>query len=494
MRYCVAQNENSTPEILNKLSKDKDNFVRKLVVDNKNTLPETLNNMLENEKERDIIISILENENLTSEAISREYKKYNDINNPDGLVMLVIIAANPNTDIEILQELSKRNVNAIIKSLCQNKKTPLKIIKHFLANASTFGFKDGELECHISRNDKIDKSIILKLFNTALKSQDNDVNILNGLSRNLNTPPEILRSIYQKSGDVNMLYVSLAENINTPQDILDEMGDRESTQEEVALNTNTHKNTLIRLIKRFLEKDETVCMIKILRNTSLPKTIKYNIIKSEKFYNNLSKRFLSNTMIKKEKLKKQYFEKERDVNMSGYDIESSTMFYDMLEKRQELQYKYDSLNELYNPRPYTKLIMPESVNRDDSKLPIIRFNLNQVNEKLIKYMCFVITDWRSTRLRDRDRRINEMLKNEKIISLLESLENTKDLEKQRVAIDIALNTIHSSGSMIDHYGIDIYKLDYISNMDTTQWDRELEHMASSEIKNIKLSKLETTNV
>ncbi len=145
--------------------------------------------------------------------------------------------------------------------------------------------------------------------------------------------------------------------------------------------------------------------------------------------------------------------------------------YRMLIKRQELQYKYDHLKNYYQGKTIPA----------ESDLPVLEFNLIAVNKVVMNYMYHIIYDWRKTRLEARQRRIVEMLQNEKLLTDLQNAIKSRNVEEQRLVIERALNTIHSSGQMIEHYGLKKYKLDFLSDMDTTQWDKEMEHIASVKI-------------
>jgi len=63
---------------------------------------------------------------------------------------------------------------------------------------------------------------------------------------------------------------------------------------------------------------------------------------------------------------------------------------------------------------------------------------------------------------------------------LKNLKN-KSLKDKIVTINIALNTSHQTGSMLDyieeeHYNVDKFLLDELSNKDTTEWDEDLAKM------------------
>ena len=168
--------------------------------------------------------------------------------------------------------------------------------------------------------------------------------------------------------------------------------------------------------------------------------------------------------------------KGKVTNVSTPKVRSGEQLYKMLVKRQELQYKYDSLKGHYGSKQ-----IPE-----DSNLPVIEFNLVEVNKAAAKYMYGIIKDWRVQRLGLREFRITEMELNEEVMKDLQSSMASRDVEGQRIAIEKALNTIHSSGPMIEHYGLSKGRLDFLSDMDTSQWDKDMERMSRRK-SNIRIS-------
>ncbi len=268
---------------------------------------------------------------------------------------------------------------------------------------------------------------------------------LYGIAKNNNTSSNILTDIYKNSKEIEFS-LALASNKNTPQEIINVLFNSDIQNVCRALAEN--ENLSFEMVEKIINKnpDDKYLYTLLIDNDGLSNSSKQFVSKM------FAIKFFINEKTKSNKLN---FEKE-------------------ILKRQELQYKYDKLKEYYGKKE-----IPE-----DSKLPIIRFELLQVNKKVIKHMYNIITGWVKYHSEEGYGKLE--VQNEEIAKkLLESL-NFDSVERQRIPIEMALNAIHYGGEMIEYFGLHDVLLHYFSNIDTTQWDRELEHMASNNIK-IKLS-------
>jgi hypothetical protein len=153
--------------------------------------------------------------------------------------------------------------------------------------------------------------------------------------------------------------------------------------------------------------------------------------------------------------------------------------FETLVYRQKTLYQYEMLRGEYKNKPVP----------DDSKLPILEANLAEANNILIKYLTKVMSYWIGIASSTEANAYFHKKSLEVNRPILTLLENADTLHKQKIAIEGTLNTFHNSGKMIEWLGLTKGQLDYLSNMDTTRWDKELVHMASKNYKHKIMSKI-----
>ncbi len=473
VRKGTAYNINTPAEILSILSNDKDKNVREFCYANNNIDIKDLYNRASKETDIGATFYILRSDKCDEKIIDIIYKRFKSDSD-----ILKAIAGNKNSNKNLLIQIyddKKSTSNGILFRLCANVNLPLNILEEIYKNYSNV---EGVYN-NLASNYNTPKNILTKIFSTIKKVSNFNGSQFHGLQylcRNKNMPTEILRNIV-KSNSYKNFYDDIAMNENLPKDIINYLikyslkdGVFDSIKNGVLIflldNTCVDFQTKMKIInhKNFLQQVHDLDSIKdgTLRNY-IDKKLTQNLKDQQKFQT-----------------------PEKDTNMNYDKVNNGEGLYRLLEKRQELQYKYDYLQNLYNTKSLSQYKMPSSYDMTQSKLKPIKFILSKVNSNLIAYMLKVIIDWRKSRLNTRDAREKEMLINENLIEKLTKAEKSNDVELQRIVIEMALNTIHSSGQMIEHYGLDEHRLDYLSDMDTSRWDRELLHMASISKRDIVL--------
>ncbi len=464
------------------------------------------------------------------------------LNLSDSEKLQLISGAKISADIRVIFEyivFNKSNIpnfDTFIYYMAVNKNTPQDIFIEILK------LKDVKAIRQMAVNYAVEEKVLQLIFSYFIKNNDYDGLYL--LSKNQNLPSEIgfkLISLYKKNSPeklksmlYNMLYTgkckndlleSLANEFLLKEDrfsykilflrnkniseklfnkILKRFESEISSQDKLNIftqNENVPENFLEWVIKYCIQNHKYEIYNSILTNQRIDKKIKLKIL-TEGFINYINKNDSGNSInkllleipeysVRIELAKKVIQSKglnknspENYKNITTPNIQRGNGLYEALLKRQELQYKYDILSDYYNNKSggSRDWKFPSSEKFKNGVLPVIKFNLISVNKTIITFLFSVINNWRKERLNTRLTRIPEMEQNEVILEELESAKTSKNINQQRMAIEKALNTVHSHGEMIEHVGIERAALDYLSNMDTTKWDRELEHMASSKNK------------
>lgn len=462
-----------------------------------------------------LIINALVNKIFSKDFLSELWRIVSYLSLPSEVIENIYI------NIKNKKDIDKEGVNLILNNICEQELCPLNIVQDIMKN---YGL---DLSPKIAQNTKDEN--VLKYLLTLQIQHFEFLNILSGIKNN--------RSIDNKN-KINILLETVKNENNLEKKqgyvfcILDiiitfQMQEQFPTTEIIKIIgiENINKNiaeilfkdlTLdLKLLKYLIEKfyddntrfapilnrqqdlgsetynimlERSEHKVLITENILLYSTdndfvfnIVNNIISDDTELFNLLKNVIMQSAVnnKNQKLLKLLTDKEKMKdninNIKIENVEFGDQLYNMLIKRQEIQYKYDHLNHYYKSSGYP---IPS-----DSKLPILEYYLIEINHKIIYYMLYVIENWRETRIDQRELRIKEMEQNEKIIEELKSSLSNRNVQEQRIAIEHALNTIHSSGQMIEHYNLDKSKLDFLSNMDTSTWDKQLQHMAN---KNYKL--------
>ncbi len=158
-------------------------------------------------------------------------------------------------------------------------------------------------------------------------------------------------------------------------------------------------------------------------------------------------------------------------------------FFKNLEKQRELLYKYDNQRNFSNNENLDKL----------------KYDIIFLNKIIIKHILRRLGNW----LKEHKKFVGDDFLDETYPSwhfkLKREYENNSktyfklyesfrgfDLNKQRNAIEEALILIHTNGKMTEYYGLDKEDMDYLSDMSTEQWDRQLAY-AKRKHSDIRLS-------
>ncbi len=437
VRRNVAENDAAPADALLYLCKDIDRDVRYLVSKHKHTPPEALR-YLANESDPYLKQRVAMNKNTPPDVLGQFFLE------SDG-EMKKALAENPNSPEEILFKIFKQKDPSIRNRLSRNPNCPVKLLAAFTRSKSSSNRE------RVAEHPKSTPEIL------AILAKDRDNDVRGNVAHNSQTPDKVLD--YLSHDRDNYVVYAVAENSNTSEKTLQRLfkeNSGENGDHDIIRYMCKNERISGELLKNIFD------MSRSFQNYVVDYLELHRIPQQYKSY------FLKNYLERRDRKTENT---EKDVHITTPEIGDGDELYEALLKRQELQYKSDALKEYYRSKP-----LP-----DYSKLPVLQFQLNAVNQTLMKYMYDVIYDWRRTRVRDRENRIVEMKQNESILSELKAARNSRDTDKQRLAIEKALNTIHSSGQMIEHYGLEKFLLDYASNMDTTKWDRQLEHMASKKV-------------
>ena len=229
-KVALLDNPKTNQEYLNILSTDNDFVIRQKVASHKNTSPETLKKMFKNESK--------------------------------GLIVRKI-AINPNTPVEILEELSNSLDNTIRKCVASN----------------------------VSINEKIMNILV----------EDKELLVKIELAKNKNTATSVLKILANKKQPTEVLkYV--ASNSNTPKECLVELSSywQNEVRASVAANSNTPINTLENMIQD--EKNRSI-LTYFASNPCLNENLINTLLKIEKntnSYPSISKELAKNEGLNKE--------------------------------------------------------------------------------------------------------------------------------------------------------------------------------------------------
>ncbi len=460
----ISQNENVTPQNLTDLLSMYKNMgsdvVNNIIRSDKfpiQILENNFDGLLQN---RYFGLEVAKKQNLSTEIIHKllelnknsfDIKYYLVVNPNISENDLITLALDDHSDISEMAEQNpkynsiKNNIELFLENLTTTK--DLKEIKHLLSTGNRKFMRN------LAKNPNLD----IDSLEAIIRGGTNDGGeIFDNFSKNPNFKIFITQLL--KTGNSNVYY-----GINH---MLTE-GRTELSNEDIDVMLDDSK------FKNWLISNLQPSNFANLKTNVRERLVKEYLLQNNKKPYNTEKDVNINTPripIHKNPQKTNSFRETEELKQNAEKL------YHALLKRQELQYKYDKLHDYYANKE-----VPE-----DSKFPVIQFNLIEINQSIAKYIYFIIWDWRRVRLDSRQRRIVEMTQNELILSKLKQAISGRNVEQQRTAIEMGLNTIHSSGSMIEHMGLDKYLLDYLSNMDTTMWDKQIEHMSSSK-KDIKIS-------
>ena len=229
VRENVAKNPNTPIEVLNELSKDnelankcagmeKEPYVKLGVLDNKNITSDILESLSKDKNDR--VRRIVAEHPKTSIEVLNELSKdsvlINGYRNRNHYVIKEAVAKNPNTTTEILEKLSEEKCAYIIQNVVENPNTS----------------KDA-----LSKLSKVDK----EYFENGIEFQSNIMTyIKGGIAKHANTPVDVLVDFSKDKGEYHVRGKSI-QNPNMPSEVLTELSkdDSGSIREFVSKNTST---------------------------------------------------------------------------------------------------------------------------------------------------------------------------------------------------------------------------------------------------------------
>ncbi|MFZ4795976.1 MAG: PcfJ domain-containing protein [Bacteroidia bacterium] len=276
IRGLVAQNKNTSKETLEKLTDDRDPNIKGLVAQNQNTSKETLEK-LSDDQDRSILEAIANNPGASPETLDKL------ANTKIGIYhkIIVNIINNPNTSKETLDRLLNSENHKIRQCVAMNPKASPNILEKLSIDSQPL------VRELAAKNPNTSLEILLKLLN------DTDSDVVQAVYYNgkINTNPEILDRLANSKGDyirglvagnenVNIetldrlaidqnKYVRshVAENETTSPETLDKLCNDEyvGVREAVAKNPNTSLETLIKLSDN--EDEAEIVLTVVSQNT-----------------------------------------------------------------------------------------------------------------------------------------------------------------------------------------------------------------------------------
>ena len=243
-RSDIARSNRVSKDILIELSKDENWRVRENVAKNPNTPIEVLNELSKDnelvnpygdkeiEKKPIVKLGVLDNKNITSDILESLSKDKNDI-------VRRIVAEHPKTPIEVLNKLSKDSV--LIQAVAKNPNTTTEILEKLSEEKCAYIIKTvvnhpNTSKDALSKLSKVDK----EYFESGIEFQSMIMTFIKGsIAKHANTPVDVLVDFSKDKGDYHGR-ISI-KNPNMPSEVLTELSkdDSRSIRESVAGNTST---------------------------------------------------------------------------------------------------------------------------------------------------------------------------------------------------------------------------------------------------------------
>ena len=256
-RRYIASSDRVSKDILIELSKDENWRVRENVAKNPNTPIEVLNELSKDnelvhphddigrEKEPKVKLGVLDNKNITSDILESLSKDKND-------KVRRIVAEHPKTSIEVLNELSKdsvlvsgyrnRNHYIIKEAVAKNPNTTTEILEKLSEEKCAYIIETvvehpNTSKDVLSKLSKVDK----EYFENGIEYQSSIITYIKGsIARHANTPVDVLVDFSKDVGEYHVRSISI-ENPNMSSEVLTELSkdDDSDIRESVANNTST---------------------------------------------------------------------------------------------------------------------------------------------------------------------------------------------------------------------------------------------------------------
>ena len=138
-RENIASDKNTPVNVLEKLSTDKDEWVRRCVALNTST-PTSVLERLSADEDDDVRRGVAENENTPAEVLAKL--------STDSFTVRCGVASNVNTPVDILEKLSKDEEKDVRWSVAYNASTPVDMLRAII-------FEDPPYARHFPRNRSI---------------------------------------------------------------------------------------------------------------------------------------------------------------------------------------------------------------------------------------------------------------------------------------------------------------------------------------------------
>ena len=162
-------------EILKELSKDPDEFVRRIVAGNENT-PVSVLEALAKDEEPGVRLLVTGNENTPVSVLEGLAKD-------EDWCVRQAVAENENTPRNVLEYLAKDKHWKVCCAVAENKNTPVATLEILAKDP------DENVRCAVAENENTPATVLEKL------AKDNDPGVLISLIRNENTPVAVLESL-----------------------------------------------------------------------------------------------------------------------------------------------------------------------------------------------------------------------------------------------------------------------------------------------------------
>ena len=225
----LLDSNNTSPEIIEELVKDKDWRMRTTVAKNSNTPAEALKKLAEDKYEQ-VRWGVASNPNTPVDILKKMAgDKDKDVRRA--------VAENPNTTVDILRKLAGDKDSEVRQEVAKNPKAPVDILRK-LAEDESWDVKEG-----VVHNPNTPAEALRKM------AEDKDDDVRWKVAYNPNTPVDILRKL--SKDEYWLVRQEVVNNPNTPVDILKKMaGDKDKdVRRAVAENSRTPVGALTKLVK-----------------------------------------------------------------------------------------------------------------------------------------------------------------------------------------------------------------------------------------------------
>lgn len=254
--------------------------------------PEILGDILDNFGNKDTLITLLHNNNLTSDLLSKMYKKLVDdrsVEDPDPFI-LEGIAKHHNSSPALLEKVFEKVINldsgrTPIRTLLKNPNTPAEILVRIFeldpisrpkSRRDQLGWMVGALNHPNFPKEKVEEYLL-----------STDLMVLTALAKSEQTPPKIFRNLFSRlkfKQNESEILAAFAYNPSTPVEILNTLlnSKDENLTKLVLMNSSLPPETIRRFYQTLKDLDSnlaTTFASAIAYNSSAPPDVLMELAK-----------------------------------------------------------------------------------------------------------------------------------------------------------------------------------------------------------------------